>query len=556
MQYSSESDRTLTRLAQTLSVRLFVFILIIMSLCFGFYAYQMIHDNTGQLMDTVYLSADRMSDLIKRSTRYSMLFNQKEDVDHIVTSIGAQPGVDAIQIFNKKGEIIYSTSADDVGRAVNKSADACNICHSGGTPRRNVSMKNRLRLSYAPDGHRVLGLSNPIENEPACYNAACHAHTAGETYLGILDIKMSLAAIDANMKANRRRMSTFAGIMIIGVALMSGLFIYIFVRRRVKKLIVGTKEIAAGNVRYRIKSKNKDELGRLAQSFNAMASNLEEALDKLKESSDHLEEKVQQKQAELEKAHEHLVRMEKLASLGKLSATVAHEINNPLAGVLNYTALILRILDSPQLSPEKQNSIVEYLNIIKSEISRCGDIVKNMLIFARQTGGQFVEEHLHQLLESSIKLVQHHLDLKDIHIEKKLECENDVIVCDASQIRQALIVLYMNAIEAMGKGGELKIHARCLKEKNMVRISVRDNGVGISKEILPNIFDPFFSTKTEGKGVGLGLAVVYGIVQRHQGEITVESEPNHGAVFFIDLPRNLQAGASTRDKGASSSDAT
>lgn len=540
----------MNRITQTLSVRLFVFILVIMSACFGYYAYRMIKDNSKQLLDTVYLSGDRVSDLIKRSTHYSMLTNQKEAVHSIISALGAQPGVEAIRIYNKQGGIIYSTAETEIGQSVDLKAEPCSICHNSPSPLEKVSMKNRMRVFESKKGYRVLGLSNPIENNAECANAACHAHADDGTFLGVLDVQMSLAAIDANLKVNKNRMSYFAVSMIGGVALLSGLFLFIFVDRRVRTLIQGTNEIAEGNLSFRHKNNNKDELGHLANSFNTMAANLQEALEKLKHSSDSLEEKVLQKQNELEKAYEKMMRMEKLASLGKLSATVAHEINNPLAGVLNYTALILRILDNPQLPAEKQESLIEYLGIIQSEITRCGDIVKNMLIFARQAGGTFAKEHLHPLLESSIMLIQHHLELKEIHIEKRLECENDVIVCDAAQIRQALIVLYVNAIEAMQNGGELKIHARCLKEKNMVRISVEDNGSGISKDVLPNIFDPFFSTKKEGKGVGLGLAVVYGIVQRHKGDISVESEVNQGTTFCIDLPREHPVGGPSVNSSA------
>jgi len=531
-----------------LSFRLFLLILAVMSVGFGFYAYQVVRNQNNQLMNTVYLSADRVSDLIKRSTRYGMLLNRKEDVHHIINTIGNEPGVDAIRIFNKKGQVVFSTNPDEINTTVDMHGEACNICHKSDEPLQALPVKNRLRIYRAEDGHRVLALANPIENEPACYNAACHAHDAEQIYLGVLDVKMSLKDIDTQLALNRKRIIIFSILMVFGVSVLSGLFIYFVVRKRIKKLIKGTEEIAAGNLDHRIDIASTDEIGQLARSFNTMTKDLQKALNEIKEWSTSLEEKVAQKQMELEKAQEHLIRMEKLASLGKLSATVAHEINNPLAGVLNYTVLILRMLNNDELSEEKKKSILEYLEIIKNEVSRCGDIVKNMLIFARQTGGRFSEEHLHQLLDSSIMLVQHHLELKQITIEKKLECENDVIFCDASQLRQALIAMYVNAIEAMDTGGKLTIHARCLKEKDMVRITISDTGSGIPEDILPNIFDPFFSTKKEGKGVGLGLAVVYGIIQRHQGTIQVESEVNKGTTFYIDLPRKPETESEVRMK--------
>ncbi len=531
------------KITDTLSARLFFFLILILSIFFSAFAWFFVHTSKQQMMKSVFLCSDRFSGIVKRSTRYSMLLNQKEDVQQIIDAIGDQPGVDGIRIFNKKGVIVFSTNEEELGTAVDMSVKICSVCHNGDKPLQILPVEERRRLYQSPAGYRVLGVSNPIVNEPACSNAACHAHSPEETFLGVLDVRMSLASMDETLEQNKKQIITFSGLISLGVAVLSGLFIYIFVRRRVKKLIIGTKEIADGNLDYRIKHKGKDELARLADAFNTMASNLQEVQQKLQQSSDQLEIKVKEKQAELEKAYSHLVRMEKLASLGKLSATVAHEINNPLAGVLNYTALILRMLDGSRLSTEKQQTIVEYLNTIKGEVGRCGDIVKNMLIFARQSGGKFAKEHLHPLLESSIMLVQHHLELKEINVIKKLECEDDVIICDANQLRQALIVLCVNAIEAMSTGGRLLIHAHCLKEKNMVRISVQDTGCGISEEDLPYIFEPFFSTKKDGKGVGLGLAVVYGIVKRHNGEISVESKLNEGTIFRIDLPRNPNVGS-------------
>ena len=521
---------------QTLSFRLFILIFAAMTLGFGFYTFQLIRNQSNQLMNTVYVSADRVSDIIKRSTRYSMLLNRKEDVHHIIGTIGQEPGVDAIRIFNKKGDIIFSTDSTEINTSVDMHAEACNMCHGQKEPVYEIPFRKRMRIYRDSHGHRVLALTNPIRNEPTCYNAACHAHSADETYLGVLDVKMSLADIDREIARNRRYTISFALLMVFGVALLSGLFIYFVVRKRIKKLIKGTKEVSSGNLDYRIGIDSDDEIGQLARSFDRMTAELQKALNEIKEWSSSLEEKVARKQAELEKTQQHLVRMEKLVSLGKLSATVAHEINNPLAGVLNYTMLILRLLKNDELTPDKKAMITDYLNTIKNEVSRCSDIVKNMLVFAHQTGGQFRQSRLHQLLQSSISLVQHNLELKKIRITMNFECKDDLVLCDSEQIRQALIALYMNAIEAMENGGELTVRTACLQDR--VQIEIRDTGCGIPAEILPEIFDPFFSTKEEGKGVGLGLAVVYGIIERHQGDIRIESQPDRGTTVFIELPRN------------------
>lgn len=521
-----------------LSVRLFVLILAVMAISFAFYAYQTISTHTSNLMESVYQSANRASDIIKRSTRYGMLLNRKEDVHRIINTVGNEPGVDGIRIYNKKGEIIVSTNPAELNTFVDQKAEACNICHSEQKPLESLPMKNRMRIYRAPDGHRILGLINPINNEPDCSTAECHAHSSSQIVLGVLDVKMSLAPIDAQLTHSRNSMIVFAVLMVVGVALFSGIFIYFVVRKRIKKMIVGTQEIAAGNLDHLIDISNKDEIGQLANSFNKMTQDLQKARHEITEWSNSLEEKVARKTAELKQAQEHLVRMERLASLGKLSATVAHEINNPLAGVLNYTFLALRILNKEELSPESKASLVQWLNIIKNEIARSGDIVKNMLIFAKQTGGNFIREHLSPLIDSSLMLVNHNLELKGIKLEKHFECVDDLIVCDAGQIRQALIALFVNAVEAMEPGDFLSVKTVGSSNSQKITIVVQDSGCGIPEEILPNIFDPFFSTKKDGKGVGLGLAVVYGIVQRHQGDIRIESRVNQGTIVYLELARN------------------
>jgi two-component system, NtrC family, sensor kinase len=525
-------------LRHMLSVRLFALIITVMALGLSFYAYHSVQTHTQHLQEFVYQSADRASDIIRRSTRFGMMLNRSEDIYQIIHTIGTEPGVDGIRIYNKKGVITHSTISAEIGTVVDLRAEACYSCHSEKEPLSALSMQERRRIYHGTDGHRILGLINPIVNEPECYNAACHAHDPHQKILGVLDVKMSLATVDAQLVASRRDMIFFVPLMIMAVAVVSGLFIYIYVRRRIFQLILGTRAVAAGDLDYRISVSGADEIGQLAASFNHMTADLKRAHQEITEWSLNLENKVRQKTQELADAQTHIIRMERLASLGKLSATVAHEINNPLAGVLSYTYLVIRLLKQEQLSEEKKKSVLEYLEFIKNETSRSGDIVKNMLIFAKQTGGNFAREYLSALVESSLRLIQHQCQLKSIQVDNLRECTDDLLMCDAGQIRQALVALFVNAIEAMPDGGRLTVRISDQDSPEQLCLDITDTGVGIPQEIRANIFDPFFSTKKEGKGVGLGLSVVFGIVQRHKGVITVDSELGQGTTIKIDLPRN------------------
>jgi two-component system NtrC family sensor kinase len=305
----------------------------------------------------------------------------------------------------------------------------------------------------------------------------------------------------------------------------------------VKKLILGTQEIAKGNLNYAINLQTRDEMGSLARYFNLMTGDLKKARDEIMEWSSTLEEKVKEKTEELEKAQASMIQMEKMASIGKLSATVAHEINNPLAGVLTYAKLISKMCNKECISPEDKASMEKYLSIIKNETGRCGDIVKNLLLFSKKTGGDFRMEHLDTIVDNSLQLIDHHLKIQGITLVKEFNQVNDEIFCDANQVQQALIALYVNAVEAMPKGGILTVKTDSINEGCTARIFVSDTGPGIPEEVKSRIFEPFFSTKMDGKGVGLGLPVVYGIIKRHKGSIQVISKINQGTTFIISLPR-------------------
>jgi two-component system NtrC family sensor kinase len=240
---------------------------------------------------------------------------------------------------------------------------------------------------------------------------------------------------------------------------------------------------------------------------------------------------------DLREVQEQIVWTEKLASLGKLAATIAHEINNPLSGVLNYIRLMIKLLGQNRFSQEKLEDISRYLQIMESETARCGEIVKDLLAFARRTKITIESNSIEDIINKSLNLISHDLELKEIQLKKTIEPKLPKVKCDFKQIQQVLLNLMYNASEAMLNGGILTVTAkRAAGAKALLEIIISDTGCGIDEQDMENIFEPFFTTKEEEKGVGLGLAVVYGIITKHNGSIAVESELGKGSTFKIRLP--------------------
>jgi PAS domain S-box-containing protein len=229
--------------------------------------------------------------------------------------------------------------------------------------------------------------------------------------------------------------------------------------------------------------------------------------------------------------HEH-----KMISLGRLSASVVHELNNPLAGILNYIRLMLKVMKRGSLDQKNQEKFQRHLTLVESETHRCSKIVSNLLAFSRKSELELSEMNISELLEKCILLSQHKLMLQNVEIEVDLNPEIPMVMGDFNQTQQCVINLIFNAIDAMLDGGTLTIISSFDPNRGMVEIRIEDTGCGIADEDLPHIFDPFYSTKTEGKGLGLGLSMVYGIIDRHKGTITVDSEVGKGTVFTISLP--------------------
>jgi two-component system NtrC family sensor kinase len=521
-----------TNILNRLSVKLIISITVILIIFLATHTYITINNFDEALTEARFQSADNISELIKRSTRYGMMLNRREDVHEIINTIGGEAGVINVRIYNKQGEIIYSTDSSEIFYTVDMQAEACYGCHSEKTPLRKLSTDNRMRIFETPDHQRVLGLINPIENEPDCYNAGCHAHPPDIDILGVLDVRLSLSELDATVSEVTTNTLTYAVIITATIGLFAGLFITFLVNRPVKKLVKGIQEVGEGNLKYRIDIKSNDEIGEVGKRFNEMSAKLDSAYNEIKDWSENLNQKVKEKTEELKNIYNQVNQIEKLASLGKLSATVAHELNNPLEGILTYSKLVSKKLKSA--NNEEHTAVIKYLDLISEETARCGKIVKDLLLFSNVGEDQFSEEDIIPVIEKSINIISHHLEMNGITLIKDFEKEEFKVLCNPQKIQQVLVALLINAIEAMQRGGKITVKVNVENDKTVIR--VKDEGSGISPKDLPNIFEPFYSTKESGQGTGLGLAVTYGIVKNHNGSIVVEETSSSGTTFKIELP--------------------
>jgi len=520
-----------------LSVRLIISISSILVIILSVYTYFIINNLDGYLTQTRFQSAYNISDIIKKSTRYSMLLNRREDVHQIINTIRTEIGVEEIRVYDKQGVIAFSTNSKEILNKVNLNDEACIACHNSSVPLKSLANQDKIRIYKNSQNKRVLGLINPIQNEPDCSNADCHAHSPKVNILGVLDVVVSLEQLDSIIQSSTRKVILASGFLIVIISFISGLFITVLVNKPIKKIREGIEEVGNGNLDYKIEIDSKNELGQVARRFNEMSSKLDDAYKEIKNWSETLNDKVSEKTDELKNIYEQVNQIEKLASLGKLSATVAHELNNPLAGILTYSKLITKKLQATQKDGEHVK-IIEYLELISHESARCGQIVKDLLIFSRSERDVFAKENLLNIIDNSVTVLKHHLDIHGITLVKEYDALPIELYCNAHKIQQALMSLLMNSIEAMPNGGKIIISLTL--EKNNIVLRIIDEGTGISDKDLPHIFDPFFSTKEASNGTGLGLAVSYGIIANHKGKIEVEKTSNQGTTFRVVLPQNEQ----------------
>ena len=519
---------------RSLSIKLIFWVGVITVMVISVFASVNLNTQRDHLFDATILGAKQLSDTMAKSLRFDMLHNYRDALYNSIETVGTQEEIERVRIFNKEGMIMFSSDKGERGRMVDKKAEACYACHAVGKPLERLDIPERSRI-FKSNGYRVLGMINPIYNEPDCYTARCHYHSPEQKVLGVLDISLSLAATDKRIKEIKGKTILFAAITIVAISGIIGLFIQRAVYRPVKELADGTTKVAAGDFEHTLLPHSDDEIGQLADSFNKMTQRLKKDDRDIKDLIKNLENKVEERTAKLKAAQSQLLQSEKLASIGKLAATIAHEINNPLNGILTYTKLIERKLAEGSLQEGEIPRFRSYLTIMERETERCSTIVRNLLDFARQREPSLkADVDINEVLEETISLLGSQVALQEITLKKKYG-ELPPIMADPMQLRQAFFNIIINSCEAMRQNeGKLNITTSYAKKKKEITVEIADNGVGIVEDHLPRIFDPFFTSKE--MGTGLGLSVVYGIISSHQGTIEVKSELRKGTTVIITMP--------------------
>jgi two-component system NtrC family sensor kinase len=508
---------------RSLKAKILLSVIIVVVVIEGIFLYLNIKSLSQQMIEKTEEEAFNLSETIRLSIRNAMIMDRRDEYQRIIDDVAQRKGIAEVRIFNKQGEITVSSDRTKVGTVVDKKAEACYGCHREGEAKVLLPSDSKTRVYHTEKGS-LLGLINPIYNESPCY--PCHPKTTN--VLGVLDTTISLEDFQKEKAQIYKQMLISGVVSVIILSLLLSLLLTRFVNRPINKLLAATKTAAHGDLDQTVGVRSHDELGELSDSFNNMISELKRSRDDIEGWTQTLEHRVQERTQELQQVQDQLIRAGKMAALGELAAGVAHEINNPLTGVLTFSSLMLKRVDENH--PWKKD-----LDNIVQQTTRCRNIVKGLLDFARQRKPDKKEWDINTLIDQALTLVENQARFQNIKIIREFRKDIPMLLVDADQIQQVFMNIIINAADAMtGDGGILTVKTDL--NNGIAEISFADTGRGINKEHLSKLFTPFFTTKETGKGTGLGLAISYGIIQSHNGEIDVKSEVGKGSTFRIRLP--------------------
>jgi two-component system, NtrC family, sensor kinase len=516
-----------------LRLRLSLYLLLALSPAALLLPYLIVQHQRNHLQGEIARQVTEIAQLIVKSTRYTMLVNEREIAEKIVEDIGRQPGIERVRVINADGTIIHSNRRAEFLRSIERTEPPCNVCHKTAEPLQQVPDRDRWRIDAGADGRRLLAAMEPIRNEPSCSTASCHEHSPSTVVLGVVDIAYSLDEMDRTLDHHAVIIFMMSSAAILLVALGGGLLLHRMIYRPLKDLSAGAHKISQGDLDHRIPVRGPDDFGQVAESFNQMGEALKGSLHELKNLVLTLEQKVEERTKALRAAEAEVAQGEKLASVGLLASGIAHELNNPLTGVLTFTSLLRQKMPDGSVDAED-------LDLVIRETKRCASIIRRLLDFAREKVPTEGEVDVNAVIGEVVKFVFNPATQQKIDVQTRLAADLPRIWGDADMIKQVVLNIVVNATQAIEGEGRVVIDSRRVPAPEgspaLIEVSVSDTGCGIPEANMKRIFEPFFTSKEVGKGTGLGLSVSYGIVKAHGGTIKVDSVVGEGTTFRVQLP--------------------
>lgn len=476
---------------------------------------------------------ETVSEIILHTTHFQMLEDNRTRVYEMIDEVTQHEKINRIRLFSPQGYVHFSTHGEEIGKTREELNRHYQESESEVFAIEPEALQNNRRIIIDPQGVELLSVTTEIGNKPSCYTAACHVHTPEVKTLGFLEVQGNLAKIGVQASSYRDSIAIFGGTLMLLIIICLSWMTQSMVIEPVQDLLLHAKKVSNMELESQLELKSDDEIGELSEAFNTMTVKLKEARDGYQELNETLEAKVLERTEEIAQVSSQLVRSEKLASLGQLVAGIAHEINNPLAGILMFANMFAE--DGRLDEGQRADAMT-----IVHETKRCADIVKRLLDFSRTSIPDKQVKSLAGIMENTLALVEHHAAVNDVEIVRHYGINLPDIDVDPTQMEQVFLNLLVNACHAMPLGGKLSVTLRCDSSRELLTTTIADTGHGIAEENIGRIFDPFFTTKNQElngvAGTGLGLSVSYGIIQNHGGQITVQSTVGKGTIFTVELP--------------------
>src|SRR5450759_1608802 len=488
-------------LPKSIKLKVGLYLIIALSAAMVLFTLLIVKYQQEDLLGEISRHVMQISEVIARSTRYAMLLNERDIAAKIIEDIGKQKGIERVRVINKDGTIIHSNHPAEVGHLIDQQAEPCVRCHQTSKPLEQVPDDLRWRIYETSEGQRFLGTMKAIRNEPSCSSAPCHEHPASQSVLGIVDIAYSLDEIDQSMKMHTIYIVGISLGFILLVSVSVGVLLQRLIYLPLKDLESGAEKIAFGDLDHDIPVRSDDEFGHVAGSFNQMTLALKKSMFEMQELVQTLELKVQERTQELRVAEAEVAQGEKLASVGLLASGIAHELNNPLTGVLTFTSLLRKKMEEG--SPDAED-----LDLVIRETKRCASIIRRLLDFAREKVPVKGFFNLNQLIEDTVRFIDRPASLQNIEITTDLDSDLPQVWGDADLIKQVILNILVNAEQAIEGQGNIIVESRRYISKAlpkpgvepvpMVEVAIKDTGCGIPEANLQRIFDPFFTSKEVG----------------------------------------------------------